>query len=600
MWPDFQSCGGMGGCRPAYVGRKEKQMDYREAMQMLSQCGLGVLVADADERIIEANDAAEQLLQDEGKLEGCLLADIAPAFCRGQEGQTYANTAFGEYRRLCPAPTVEGLPADCRLVVFRDATNDVCHEVLMHAINQVSESVIICDADNRIWLLNDAAVKMDSIVTQDVVGENIANVYRPQDGKELLVPQVIADRRPLLNVRQYYSTRYGKNVDIVASSFPVIQDRQVLGGFSIMEDWSAIDSLHKQIIDLQQKLVERSEGRQKTKSALSAKYTFADIIYISKAVSSVVAQCRQVAKTDSSVMIYGETGTGKELFAQSIHNASPRSDGPFLAINCAAIPENLLESLLFGTEKGAYTGAERRAGLFEQADGGTLLLDEINSMNINLQSKLLRVLQDGVIRRVGGMNEIQVDVRVLSNINMPPYEAIEKGRLRRDLFYRLGVVNINVPPLRERREDIPLLAKHFILQCNQKLVRAVRDIDEQTLARFTAYDWPGNVRELQHAIEHAMNILPDGAAVITPEYLPAHITAHPGNAFRTSRPVPEGGSLSGTMQEMERRAICKVLRENGGNISESARVLQMSRQRLQYRIKRYKINIDALLDNPPR
>lgn len=575
-------------------------MDYREAMQMLSQCGLGVLVTDADEKIIAANDAAGLLLHDAEGLGGRALADIAPAFCKGQEGQTYANTAFGEYMRQCPSPKVEGLPEKSRLIVFRDATNDVCHEVLMHAINQVSESVIICDAEARIWLLNDAAVKMDSIVTQDVVGENIANVYLPRDGKELLVPQVIADRRPLLNVRQYYSTRYGKNVDIVASSFPVIQDKQVLGGFSIMEDWSTIDSLHKQIIDLQQKLVERSGKNTRNKSALSAKYSFSDIIHISHAMNSVVTQCRQVAKTDSSVMIYGETGTGKELFAQSIHNESRRADGPFLAINCAAIPENLLESLLFGTEKGAYTGAERRAGLFEQANGGTLLLDEINSMNINLQSKLLRVLQDGVIRRVGGMNEIQVDVRVLSNINMPPYEAIEKGFLRRDLFYRLGVVNINVPPLRERKEDIPLLAKHFIMQCNQKLVRAVRDIDEQTLARFTAYDWPGNVRELQHAIEHAMNIMPDDATDITPEYLPAHITTHSETSFNAQTAASGSGSLSGTMQDMERRAICKVLRENGGNISESARVLQMSRQRLQYRIKRYKINIDALLDNPPR
>ena len=316
---------------------------------------------------------------------------------------------------------------------------------------------------------------------------------------------------------------------------------------------------------------------------------------------SVVAQCRRVAKSDSSVMIYGETGTGKELFAQSIHNASPRASGPFLAINCAAIPENLLESLLFGTEKGAYTGAERRAGLFEQADGGTLLLDEINSMNITLQSKLLRVLQDGVIRRVGGMNEIRVDVRVLSNINMPPYEAIAQGRLRRDLFYRLGVVNINVPPLRERREDIPLLAKHFILECNRKLSRAVRDISGETLERFYAYDWPGNVRELQHAIEHAMNVLPDDASVITPEYLPAHITAtahelpHPA---RQAAPSSSAGSLSDAMQDMERRTICRMLRQTGGNISESARLLQMSRQRLQYRIKRYQIDIAALLANP--
>ena len=576
-------------------------MHYSDVMAVLSQCGLGALLIDADSMILSANEAAGRLLHREDGLEAKFLSDFAPELVEDSDGPVYVNVAFGKYLRRCQSPDAEGMPPGARLLVFREATNEACHDVLMDVLNQVSEAVIICDAKNRIWLLNDAAVKMDSIVTQDVLGEDIASVYRPQDGKNLLVPQVIAEKRPLLGIRQYYSTRYGKNVDIVASSFPVVQNGQVLGGFSIMEDWSTIDSLHKQIMDLQDKLVERTAGRNRNRSVLSAKYTFDDIIHISNMMNSVVAQCRQVAKTDSSVMIYGETGTGKELFAQSIHNESRRADGPFLAINCAAIPENLLESLLFGTEKGAYTGAERRAGLFEQADGGTLLLDEINSMNINLQSKLLRVLQDGVIRRVGGMNEIRVNVRVLSNINMPPYEAIEQKRLRRDLFYRLGVVNITVPPLRERREDIPLLAKHFIMQCNQKLVRAVRDIDHATLERFNTYSWPGNVRELQHAIEHAMNILPDDAAIITPEYLPAHITAEPGSAVRAPQMAQTAtGSLSGAMQDMEHRTICRVLREHGGNISESARVLQMSRQKLQYRIKRYKINIRELLENPPQ
>ncbi len=363
-------------------------MDYREAMLLLSQCGLGVLVVDENEKVLEANEAAEQFLHVQDQLKGSLLTNIAPAFCKEHNGQVYVNTEFGKYLKHCPSPETENLPENARMVVFREATNDACHDVLIHAINQVSESVIICDAEARIWLLNDAAVRMDSIVTKDVVGENIASVYSPQDGKKLLVPRVIAEKRPLLGIRQYYSTRYGKNVDIVASSFPVVQDGQVLGGFSIMEDWSTIDSLHKQIIDLQQKLVERSGGKTRHKSELTAKYMFSDIIHISHAMNSVVAQCRQVAKTDSSVMIYGETGTGKELFAQSIHNESRRADGPFLAINCAAIPENLLESLLFGTEKGAYTGAERRAGLFETADRGTLLLDEINSMNINLAEQV--------------------------------------------------------------------------------------------------------------------------------------------------------------------------------------------------------------------
>lgn len=570
-------------------------MNYRESMEMLSGCGLGALVMDEDSTILSINAAGDRLLHGAGALEGRRLAEIARELCEEPGKKVFASPAFSEYLLRCPAPAVEGLPEHTRFVVFRDATSDACHDMLMNVINQISEAVILCDTESRIWMLNDAAVKMDSIITQDVLGEKMSNVYFTRDGTELLVPQAIRDKRPRLNLRQYYTTRFGKNVDIMANSFPIVQNGQVLGGFSVMEDWSTVDGLHKQIVDLQDKLMDRSAStRQKTKSALSAKYRFSDIIHISPVMNSVVAKCRQVAKSDSSVMIYGETGTGKELFAQSIHNGSPRADGPFLAINCAAIPENLLESLLFGTEKGAYTGAERRSGLFEQASSGTLLLDEINSMPINLQSKLLRVLQDGMIRRVGGASEIHVDVRVLSNINIPPYQAIAENKLRRDLFYRLGVVNINIPPLRERREDIPLLAKHFIMQCNKKLVRNVNNIDGATLERFYAYGWPGNVRELQHAIEHAMNILPDDASTITPEYIPEHILAESVSAAPV--PAPNGReSLNGAIQDLERRTICKVLRENGGNISESARVLKMSRQNLQYRIKRYKIDVQALL-----
>lgn len=572
-------------------------MRYQEAMETLSACGLGALVTAEDGKILSVNETGDRLLHGDGRLQGIRLQDIAEPLCEESDQPVYASVVFGEYLMRCPTPELADLPERCRMVVFREATNDACHDMLISVLNQISEPVILCDAQCRIYLLNDAAVKMDSIVTQDVLGENITNVYRSRDGSELMVPEVIREKRPNINKRQYYTTRYGKNVDIVCNNFPIVQNGQVLGGFSVMEDWSAIDSLHKQIIDLQDKLVNRTPAsRHKAKSALSAKYTFEDIICISPTMSNVIAQCKRVAKNDSSVMIYGETGTGKELFAQSIHNASNRADGPFLAINCAAIPENLLESLLFGTEKGAYTGAEHRPGLFEQANTGTLLLDEINSMNINLQSKLLRVLQDGIIRRVGGSSEIHVDVRVLSNINVPPNQAIAENKLRRDLFYRLGVVNISVPPLRNRREDIALLAKHFIMQCNKKLVRNVRNIDGATLERFQAYSWPGNVRELQHAIEHAMNVLPDEASMITPDYIPDLIASSSGAVgAEQAQTVPPASSLSGAIHDMERQTICKVLRETGGNISEAARILKISRQNLQYRIKRYKIDIAALL-----
>lgn len=569
-------------------------MKYQEIMSVLSQSGLGALVMEADSRILAVNQAGDALLHGAGKLEGKLLSEIALPLSMQSEKPVYASVVFGEYLLRCPAPNVENLPSHTQLVVFRNATADAMQDILMNVVNQLSEALFVCDADSRILFLNDAGVRMESMDLRDIRGARTEDVYQMRDGSKNNVPEVIRTRKPKLNHRQYYTTRYGKDVDIVSNNYPIVQNGQILGGFSVMEDWSRMDSLHKQILELQEKLRNHTaSGKSHTASKLTAKYTFDDIVHISEPMRYVVSRCRQVAKSDSSVMIYGETGTGKELLAQSIHNASRRKDGPFLAINCAAIPENLLESLLFGTEKGAYTGAERRPGLFEQADGGTLLLDEINSMNLGLQAKLLRVLQEGTVRRVGGATEISVDVRVLSNTNIPPYQAMEENKLRRDLFYRLGVVNITIPPLRERKEDIPLLVKTFVMQCNQKLERNIRDADRNVLDAFYAYDWPGNVRELQHAVEHAMNVLPDAYSMITAEYIPEHIGGAAGQTGK-SAPDKQRDSLASTMKDMEYNTICRVLKETGGNISESARILQMSRQKLQYRIKRHRIDVQKL------
>lgn len=569
---------------------------YQDAMQLLSQCGFGALVLSDAGIVLSMNEAGRALFRADADIVGKRLADFAAPLCETPEKPVYVNVSFGEYLTRCPTPQVSGLPAGAQLLVFRDATEDACHDMLISVLNQVSEAVVLCDTEGRMYFLNDAAVRLDSMVNRDILGENVTSVYQMRNGQDFMIPRVIREKRAYLNHRQHYTTRYGKDVDAVSNTFPIVQNGQVLGGFNILKDWSAIDGLHKQIIDLQEKLIALTSGKHKSKSALTAQYTFKDIIYISPGMHNVVSQCRQIAQSDSSVMIYGETGTGKELFAQSIHNDSRRADGPFLAINCAALPENLLEGLLFGTEKGAYTGAETRMGLFEQADGGTLLLDEINSMNVTLQAKLLRVLQDGVIRRIGGSSEIRVDVRVLSNINIPPQQAIAENKLRRDLYYRLGVVNITIPPLRERQEDISLLAKHFIMRYNKKLRKNIRNLETDALELFHTYRWPGNVRELQHAIEHAMNVLPDDLSSIPPACLPEHILTAQVEPLPKQRPVLQPDiPLNYTIHNMERSAICEVLRECGGNISKAAAILKMSRQNLQYRIKRYQIDITKLI-----
>ncbi|WP_369284070.1 sigma-54 interaction domain-containing protein [Oscillibacter sp. GMB15532] len=572
-------------------------MNYQEIMTAFSQSGIGALVLSRDGVILSVNEAGDRLLCGQGKLVGQQLIDIAGELGQESNKPVYTCVEFDHYVTRCTTPEADGLPDGAQLIVFRNAVDDACHDMLISVVNQLEEAVILCDEHGRIYLVNDAAEKMDALVTQDVRGMPVSEVYFMRDGEECGTPQVLKTTQAILNRRQSYTTRFGHDVDIVVNMYPIVQNGQVLGASSIMQDWRTLDLLRKQIIDLQDQLVEQSSNGRPTKAKpLSAHYRFHDIIHISPVMDELIAQCQQAARSNSSVMIYGETGTGKELIAHSIHNASSRADGPFLAINCAAIPENLLESLLFGTERGAYTGAESKPGLFEQANHGTLLLDEVNSMNINLQAKLLRVLQDKRIRRVGGTEEIQVDVRVISNTNVPPYQAIEEGKLRRDLFYRLGVVSITAPPLRERPEDIRLLANSFCLKYNEEFHRKVSGIDEKTFSLFQNYSWPGNVRELQHAIEHAMNILPDTQSVISPKYLPRHIldedTAK--QIVKELQPPPRLlGPLDDIIRKFEYDAIFQALKDAGGNVSEAARILQIDRQKLQYRINRYKIEPEA-------
>lgn len=578
-------------------------MKLSELLDILSVCGTAAVVVNKDGIIHMHNRCASRLLHGAGErsLSGLSLADLAPRLLEeAPEGEPpqYVPVSFRKYLAAFPAPEIPGIPEDMRLITFRDATAEVLQKICEETLEHVTDSVTITDTSCRILFMNTTAIRMDELEKDSVIGESLYSLYQSLDGQGLYIPRVLRTGQACLDYRQYYKTKNMKNVDVTASTYPLVCGSRLLGGCSIMKDWSTVDSLNKKIVELQDKLLhQKGQDKGSRKSVLTARYRFDDIIHISSVMEDLLKKCRQAARSDSSVMFYGETGTGKELFAQSIHNASRRAYGPFIAINCAAIPENLLEGLLFGTEKGAFTGAEKRPGLFEQASGGTLLLDELNSMNLSLQAKLLRVLQESRVRRVGGSEEIPVDVRVISNLNIPPMKAIEENKLRIDLFYRLGVVNFLIPPLRERPEDIPLLVNRFIMRCNTKLSRKVQEPDRQVLSLFSRYQWPGNVRELEHVIEHAMNVLPEGETVIRMSDLPQFLQTSAAKASLpddTPQSVPSGDSLLSTMQSTERSTICRVLRKNNGNISRSALELNISRQSLQYRIRKYGIRVDEL------
>jgi two-component system response regulator AtoC len=298
---------------------------------------------------------------------------------------------------------------------------------------------------------------------------------------------------------------------------------------------------------------------------------------------------RQVAPARSSVFVVGETGTGKELVARAIHQESGRA-GLFVAINCAAIPADLLESELFGHRKGAFTGAERdRMGRFEVASGGTLFLDEITEMPLALQSKLLRVLQESSIERLGSHTPVQVDLRVVAATNRDPQQAVGAGQLRQDLYYRLNVVRVEAPPLRKRREDIPLLAEHFLEKYSRELGRRPPRLPPETLARLNAYAWPGNVRELENIMERAA-VLARGDS-ITPDQLPREVSADPAPAAAAAAAVEAGPGDNLIMQPrveaLEKSLIQEALRRTGDNKSAAARLLDISERSLWYKLKKY-------------
>ncbi len=304
------------------------------------------------------------------------------------------------------------------------------------------------------------------------------------------------------------------------------------------------------------------------------------IIGASPEIAELLEMVSYVAPTEATVLITGESGTGKELVAETLHRNSERSGKPFVRVNCAALAENLLESELFGHEKGAFTGADRqRDGTFMQADGGTLFLDEIGETSAAMQVKLLRVLQEGELQRVGGDQTIHVDVRIIAATNRDLETEVEQGRFREDLYYRLNVVTLEVPPLRRRHGDIELLAENFITRFAEKNRRTVESVSREFMLHLGAYPWPGNVRELENAIERAV-ILMRGSQ-LTEKSLPLaiqkHIHEHPQNS----------GSKPATLQEAEKELIIQTLKETGGNKSEAARRLGITRKTLQNKLQKY-------------
>ena len=322
-------------------------------------------------------------------------------------------------------------------------------------------------------------------------------------------------------------------------------------------------------------------------------FTFDGFVTNSPRLKETIAYMKGVAASKSTLIIYGDTGTGKSVLAAAIHDASPRRDKPFISFNCATIPETLIESLLFGTAKGSFTGSEDKAGYFEEANGGTLFLDELNSMSLTMQSKLLRVLQERTFRRVGGKKDLELDVRIISSCNEDPFQTVEENKFRRDLFYRLSSVIIELPPLREHLEDLEQLTQYHLEQTAFQYVHRITDIQPQVYQLLRAYRWPGNVRELFHVLDYAQNVA--NSSVMLPEHLPSYLLK--GEAARPARtggdePVDfSAETLQSLLDDYEHKILLQALDYCGYNISRTAQTLGILRQSLQYRIRKYGIVI---------
>jgi two-component system response regulator AtoC len=317
-------------------------------------------------------------------------------------------------------------------------------------------------------------------------------------------------------------------------------------------------------------------------------YSFGKMVAKSKAMQSVFQLANKAAQYKTTVLILGDSGTGKELIAQGIHYGGERAAGPLVPVNCGGIPESLLESELFGYKKGAFTGADRnKKGLFQEAEGGTIFLDEIGELPLSLQVKLLRVLQENEIRRVGDSKSLQIDVRVIAATSKKLGEEVEKGSFREDLYYRLNVMTVEIPPLRERTEDIPLLCKYFIGRFKEILDKEISGLAPDAMARLLEYQWPGNVRQLENAIERAMVIADE--QLLMPEHFAAELI---NNDLRSRQDaVFEGLSLKDAQKVVEKNLITRALNETEGNRTRAARLLEISHPSLLTKIKAYGIDL---------
>ena len=442
---------------------------------------------------------------------------------------------------------------------------------------------VITDKEGRIILLSENYQELLGVTDEEYMGKPIRDIIPNSE-----IPHVIESKKE--DTGHLFTLKNGKTV--VCNRIPIIDNGEVTGVISSATFYKLdeVSILNQQI----KKLQEENLNYKKQISQLSSSFNQGDslnkIVGNSLPIMSIKETIRRFAESDLTFLITGDTGTGKEVFANAIHELSKRRNNNFVKINCAAIPKDLLESELFGYEPGSFSGAskEGKIGKFEHANGGTLLLDEIGEMPLSLQSKLLRVLQENELERVGGLKPIKLDVRIICSTNQNIEKLIEKGEFRRDLFYRINVVEINIPALQERLDDIPLLCNHFIEKINCKHGLGITNMSNDAYSLFYNYEWSGNVRELKHVLERAC--ISAGSGQLNIEHFDFLLSRMYKNSDIKKLNADEV-SLNDVTSEVEKEKIIRALVETNGNKSAAAKLLKIDRSSLYNKIKRYNIEM---------
>lgn len=472
------------------------------------------------------------------------------------------------------------------MLPFNDKES-LCNYCMNAALSKFFIGLIVTDRDGIVIEYNTQASIIEQIPRKQAIGRSVLELYSNPLSSNKKTPissfiKCMEENSPIINIFANYVTLKGQTIKMVQDYYPICYGNIVVGSFCLLKEVSTLVNSVTAINDILSQTVS-SLTNSNTQSP--------QIIGNHPTIKQAIFEANCISKNDVDALVIGETGTGKELFVQKIHHNGLRSKEPFVPINCAAIPENLMEGILFGTRKGAFTDAMDSIGLFETAAGGTLFLDELNSMSLSCQTKLLRVLQERKIRRIGDGLERPIKCRVIGAVNRDPYECIDEGSMRIDLFYRLSVGCISIPPLREHIEDIDVLVKHYILRFNMKHKKHITDISLDLKKQLYSHSWPGNIRELINLIE-SMYLMIGDDNILDLKHIPRYSLERFKNTNRKTQKIyPPNTSLplAQSLYDYEKTLINSALKTCDGNQRAASEKLGISPQSLHYKLSKYQI-----------